>query len=42
MKLCILISEEFGVTVKTSDIHENNTVEETGKICDACTEDQNL
>ena len=27
MKLCILISDEFGVTVKTSDIHENNTVE---------------
>ena len=27
MKLCVLISEEFGVTVKTSDIHENNTVE---------------
>ena len=27
MKLCILIADEFGVTVKTSDIHENNTVE---------------
>ena len=27
MKLCILISDEFGVTVKTSDIHENNTFE---------------
>lgn len=31
MKLCILISEEFGVTVKTSDIHENNTVEKLEK-----------
>ena len=31
MKLCVLISEEFGVTVKTSDIHENNTVEKLEK-----------
>ena len=31
MKLCILISDEFGVTVKTSDIHENNTVEKLEK-----------
>ena len=31
MKLCVLISDEFGVTVKTSDIHENNTVEKLEK-----------
>ena len=31
MKLCILISDEFGVTVKTSDLHENNTVEKLEK-----------
>ena len=31
MKLCVLISEEFGVTVKTSDIHENNTIEKLEK-----------
>ena len=31
MKLCILISDEFGVTVKTGDIHENNTVEKLEK-----------
>ena len=31
MKLCVLISEGFGVTVKTSDIHENNTVEKLEK-----------
>ena len=31
MKLCILISNEFGVSVKTSDIHENNTVEKLEK-----------
>lgn len=31
MKLCILISDEFGVTVKTSDIHEYNTVEKLEK-----------
>ena len=29
--ICVLISEEFGVTVKTSDIHENNTVEKLEK-----------
>ncbi len=42
MKLCVLISEEFGVTVKTSDIHENNTVEKLEKICHAGAEAQNL
>ena len=31
MKLCVLLSDEFGVTVKTSDIHENNTVEKLEK-----------
>ena len=31
MKLCILISDEFGVTVKTSDLHENDTVEKMEK-----------
>lgn len=27
MKLCIVLSDEFGVTIKTGDIHDNNTVE---------------
>ena len=31
MKLCVLISDEFGVTIRTSDIHENNTVEKLEK-----------
>ena len=31
MKLCILLSDEFGVTVKTGDIHDNNTVEKLEK-----------
>ena len=42
MKLCILISEEFGVTVKTSDIHENNTVEKLEKYVMLAPKDQNL
>ena len=31
MKLCVMISDEFGVTIRTSDIHENNTVEKLEK-----------
>ena len=31
MKLCILLSDEFGVTVKTGDIHDNNTIEKLEK-----------
>lgn len=31
MKLCILLSDEFGVTIKTGDIHDNNTVEKLEK-----------
>ena len=31
MKLCILLADAFGVTVKTGDIHENNTVEKLEK-----------
>lgn len=27
MKLCVILSDEFGVTIKTSDIHDNSTVE---------------
>lgn len=27
MKLCVILSDEFGVTIKTSDIHEYSTVE---------------
>lgn len=31
MKLCILLSDEFKVTVKTGDIHDNNTIEKLEK-----------